>query len=190
MTEQEELPAPSNPLAVARRLLPDWQTEDGHLVCRRWRGSWMRWTGTCWKELDEAQMRASMYTRLEHAFYSAPGKDGQPEPRDWAPTKQKIGNLLDALGAITLLPTDTDAPAWIDREQAGEQDGSPIVACSNGLLRIRDRALLPHGPGFFNLVSVPFPYDPQATAPTWEWFLREIWPDDPDAIASLQEWFG
>ncbi|MBD0423502.1 NTP-binding protein [Streptomyces sp. TRM S81-3] len=190
MTGMEELPAPSNPLAVARRLLPDWQTEDGHLVCRRWRGSWMRWTGTCWRELDEAQIRAAMYTRLEHAVYSAPGKDGQPELRDWAPTKQKIGNLLDALGAITLLPTETDAPSWIDQNDGAQVDGSPIVACANGLLRIRDRALLPHGPGFFNLVSVPFAYDPAATAPTWLRFLGQIWPDASDAIAALQEWFG
>ncbi|MGV9624842.1 DNA primase family protein [Streptomyces tendae] len=190
-TEQgEELPPPSNPLAVARRLLPDWQTEDGQLVCRRWRASWMRWTGTCWREMDDAQIRAAMYTRLEHAVFQAPGKDGQPEARDWAPTKQKIGNLLDALGAITLLPTDTDAPAWIDDHDDTGQDHGPIVACDNGLLRIRDRALLPHGPGFFNLVSVPFAYDPHATAPTWERFLAQIWPDAPDAIAALQEWFG
>ncbi|MBT2415734.1 NTP-binding protein [Streptomyces sp. ISL-12] len=190
MTALEELPAPSNPLAVARRLLPDWQTEDGRLVCRRWRASWMRWTGTCWRELDEAQMRAAMYTRLEHAVYLTPGKDGQMEEHPWAPTKQKIGNLLDALGAITLLPTDTDAPAWIDDQGDTGQDHGPIVACENGLLRIRDRALLPHGPGFFNLVSVPFAYDPDATAPTWERFLSQIWPDAPDAIAALQEWFG
>ncbi|MFH8416079.1 DNA primase family protein [Streptomyces collinus] len=189
MTGTEELPAPSNPLAVARRLLPDWQTEDGRLVCRRWRGSWMHWTGSRWREMDEQQMRARMYTRLEHAVYSAPGKDGQPEQRDWAPTKQKIGNLLDALGAVTLLPTEVDAPAWIGPD-TGEADGSPIVACENGLLRIRDRALLPHGPEFFNLVSVPFPYNPQATAPAWEAFLRQIWPDDPESIAALQEWFG
>lgn len=189
MTGLEELPAPSNPLAVARRLLPDWQTEDGRLVCRRWRGSWMHWTGSRWREMDEQQMRARMYTRLEHAVYSAPGKDGQPEQRDWAPTKQKIGNLLDALGAVTLLPTEVDAPAWIG-PNTGEADGSPIVACENGLLRIRDRALLPHGPEFFNLVSVPFPYNPQATAPAWEAFLRQIWPEDPESIAALQEWFG
>jgi putative DNA primase/helicase len=187
--DPEELPAPSNPLAVARRLLPDWQTTDGHLTCRRWRGSWMHWTGTCWRELDEAQMRAHLYKRLEHATFTAPGKDG-PAQRDWAPTKQKISNLLDALGAITLLPTDTDAPAWIDGDRAAEHDGSPIVACENGLLRIRDRALLPHGPGFFNLVSVPFAYAPHATAPTWEKFLRQIWPNDPDAIEAIQEWFG
>ncbi|MBQ1089181.1 phage/plasmid primase, P4 family [Streptomyces sp. B93] len=186
----EELPAPSNPLAVARRLLPDWQTSDGRPIVRRWRGSWMRWTGTCWRELDEAQMRAALYTRLEHTTYSAPGKDGQPEQRDWAPTKQKISNLLDALGAITLLPTDTDAPAWINQGDDTVSDGGPIVACANGLLRIRDRALLPHTPEFFNLVSVPFPYDPAATAPTWERFLAQIWPDAPDAITALQEWFG
>jgi putative DNA primase/helicase len=71
-----------------------------------------------------------------------------------------------------------------------EQDNSPIVACENGLLRIRDRALLPHGPGFFNIVAVPFAYDPNASAPTWEHFLRQIWPDDPETINALQEWFG
>ncbi len=64
------------------------------------------------------------------------------------------------------------------------------MACENGLLRIQDRALLPHGPGFFNLGSVPFAYDPAAQAPTWERFLAQVWPDDADAIAALQEWFG
>ncbi|MFJ9905037.1 phage/plasmid primase, P4 family [Streptomyces sp. NPDC101152] len=190
-TETEQLPPPSNPLAVARRILPDWQTEDGQLMCRRWRGSWMHWTGTCWRELDEAQVRKAMYERLEHAVYYAPGKDGKPEERAWAPTKPKISNLLDALSSVTLLPTDLDAPAWLDADgDASERDDGPIVACENGLLRIRDRALLPHGPGFFNLVSVPFAYNPGATAPTWEDFLNKIWPDDPDAIQSLQEWFG
>ncbi|MCX5559935.1 phage/plasmid primase, P4 family [Streptomyces sp. NBC_00038] len=189
-TATEELPPPTNPLAVARRLLPDWQTEDGRLLYRRWRASWMRWTGSCWREAEEAQIRKAMYTRLEHAVYRAPGKDGQTEERDWAPTKQKIGNLLDALGSITLLPTDTDAPAWVDDQGDTGRDEGPIVACENGLLRIQDRALLPHGPEFFNIVAVPFAYDPDASAPTWHGFLAQVWPDDPDAVDALQEWFG
>ncbi|MFD6494009.1 phage/plasmid primase, P4 family [Streptomyces sp. NPDC060188] len=189
-TAIEELPLPTNPLAVARRLLPDWQTEDGRLVCRRWRASWMRWNGSSWREVDDAQVRKAMYERLEHAVYVQPNKKGEPEQHQWAPTKQKIGNLLDALGAITLLPTDTDVPAWIDDQGSTGQDEGPIVACENGLLRIQDRALLAHGPEFFNLVSVPFAYDPDASAPTWERFLAQLWPDDPDTIAALQEWFG
>ncbi|MFJ4005413.1 phage/plasmid primase, P4 family [Streptomyces sp. NPDC090023] len=191
-TDAEELPPPSNPLAVARRLLPDWQTEDGQLVCRRWRGSWMRWSGSHWREVDEAQVRKAMYERLEHSVYLVPVKDGKVEERDWAPTKQKISNLLDALGSITLLPTDMDAPAWFDSDGTGPDTTGwgPIVACENGLLRIRDRALLAHTPGFFNHVSVPFAYDPDATAPEWERFLAKLWPDAPDAINALQEWFG
>lgn len=189
MNDLEELPAPSNPMAVARRLLPDWQNENGQMLYRRWRGSWMSWTGTCWREMDDAQVRKAMYERLEHAVYRTPTKDGETEERDWAPTKPKISNLLDALGSITLLPTDTDAPSWVERDTADEDDG-PIVACTNGLLRIRDRALRPHTPDFFNLVSVPFAYDPNATAPTWESFLAQIWPDDPETIHALQEWFG
>ncbi|MBP2581846.1 putative DNA primase/helicase [Streptomyces sp. PvR006] len=190
MTGTEELPSPSNPMAVARNLVPAWHTEDGQLRLRRWRGSWMRWNGTCWREYDEQQMRAGLYKRLEHATFCAGlDKNGLPEVRVWAPTKTKISNLLDALSAITFLPTDTDAPAWIDGE-SGKHDSSPIVACRNGLLRIRDRKLLPHSPSFFNLVSVPYDYDPDATAPAWEAFLNGIWPDDPESIAAVQEWFG
>ncbi|MEU5953532.1 phage/plasmid primase, P4 family [Streptomyces sp. NPDC047525] len=185
----EELPAPSNPMAVARRILPDWQNDDGALLYRRWRASWMRWNGTSWREIDDAQIRKGMYTRLEHATYQGGSdRDGNPEMHDWAPTKTKISNLLDALGAIILLPTETNAPTWMDEHE--RPDDGPIVACENGLLRIRDRELLPHSPGFFNLVSVPFSYAPDAIAPTWEGFLRQIWPDNPEPITALQEWFG
>ncbi|MFE2730905.1 phage/plasmid primase, P4 family [Streptomyces sp. NPDC059349] len=186
----EELPAPSNPMAVARRILPDWQNEDGQMVCRRWRGSWMRWSRTHWREIDEEQIRKDMYERLEHAVFLVSGKGEQMEAREWAPTKPKISNLLDALGSITLLPTDVDAPAWLDGTGADTAGWGPIVACTNGLLRIRDRQLLPHTPDFFNHVSVPFAYDPNASAPEWDRFLADIWAEAPDAIAALQEWFG
>ncbi|MFD9724260.1 phage/plasmid primase, P4 family [Streptomyces sp. NPDC059072] len=190
MSLAKELPAPSHPMAVARRILPSWEDEQRRLLCRRWRGSWKRWTGTCWRELEEQQLRAVLYKKLEHATYTAgTDKDGVPEVKDWAPTRTKLSNLLDALAAITLLPSEVNAPSWIDREEAAA-DLSPIVACQNGLLRIRDRALLPHTPEFFNLVSVPFAYDRDATAPAWKRFLAQLWPDDPSAIQALQEWFG
>jgi putative DNA primase/helicase len=50
---------------------------------------------------------------------------------------------------------------------------------------------LEHTPAFFNVTSVPFPYEPAAGTPErWLAFLEELWPDDPDSIAALQEWFG
>ncbi|MBC3993514.1 hypothetical protein H8N00_32520, partial [Streptomyces sp. AC563] len=92
-----------------------------------------------------------------------------------------------------------DAPAWISapteelapHTAAPSQDGTgPVVACANGLLRVADRTLTELTPEFFNLVSVPFDYQPDATAPAWETFLQRAWPDDQASIDALQEWFG
>lgn len=70
-------------------------------------------------------------------------------------------------------------------------DARAIVACANGLLAVRTRDLYALTPAFFNRVSVPFDYAPDAEAPKeWLAFLANLWPDDPEAIDTLQEWFG
>jgi len=77
-----ELPHPSNPMAVARELEPAWRNENGILTLRHWRGTWMSWRGCCWKELDDAEVRASLYKRLEHATYvyvTPKGRGGDQE---------------------------------------------------------------------------------------------------------------
>jgi putative DNA primase/helicase len=104
----------------------------------------------------------------------------------WAPNRRKVGDLLEALGAVCLLADDTDQPGWLDRRAAG-----PAVATENGLLDIESRELMPHSPLYFNMTSVPFAYEPAAPEPRrWLGFLAELWPDDVAAIDALQEWFG
>ena len=118
--ETEELPAPSNPMAVARRLLPDWQNENGAAgvpALARFVDALDR---HLLAEMDEAADAQGHVQAAGARHLQRPAKDGQPEIRDWAPTKQKISNLLDALGAITLLPTDTDAPSWVDAGRRGQ----------------------------------------------------------------------
>lgn len=185
---EEEFPAPSNPMAVARRLMPAWQI-DGHRTLRHWRGSWMRWHGTHWTEVEDQGIRSKAYRRLEHATYLYVNAKGDSSTKLWAPSKRKVADLLDALSAITHLNADVDAPAWIDG--AHDDTGGPIVACTNGLLRVADRRLLDLNPRFFNLVSVPFDYHPDAAEPKrWLEFLDQLWPEDPDTIEALQEFFG
>ncbi|MFF4363685.1 phage/plasmid primase, P4 family [Streptomyces sp. NPDC001604] len=198
MNHDIPIPAPTNPMAVARHLAPQWEHQ-GILTLRHWRGTWMCWDYSHWRELDSQEIRASLYKQLEHEVYDHVTPKGELEQRPWAPTIRKVADLMQAIAAVTHLAPTIDAPAWIDtptdalhRPTAPLADGvgSPIVACTNGLLRVADRTLTELTPGFFNLVSVPFDYDPDATAPTWEAFLRQVWPDDPASIAALQEWFG
>jgi putative DNA primase/helicase len=189
LAEPLHLPAPANPMAVARALLPAWQAHSTFTL-RHWRGAWMRWCGPHWDEDDAAAMRADLYPRVEHATYTTIDRNGQDKTVDWAPTSAKVANLMEAMAAIVHLPADTEPPTWLAAPDR-EHEQRTIVACQNGLLDVTIRALHPLTPVFFNRVSVPFDYDPQAPAPTrWLSFLNSIWPEDPEAVQALQEWFG
>ncbi|MFM9595798.1 phage/plasmid primase, P4 family [Streptomyces scabiei] len=179
-------PPPSNPMAVARVLLPSWTDDQDRPTLLYWRGQWMEWQGPHWRELDASEVRSVAYKELEHATFEFETPRGGIEVKDWAPTKKKIADLMEAMSAIRLLSPAVDAPAWQD----GTEQRTPIVACTNGLLDVTTRELRPLTPEFFNLVSVPFDYVPGAKCPTWLAFLRKAWPDDVESIRAVQEWFG
>jgi putative DNA primase/helicase len=135
-----------------------------------------------WMELEDRSIRGATYEFTETASF-----EGKAGTEAWLPNRSKIANLLEALQAVTHLSETIDQPSWI--EDIGSDE--PIVACSNGLLALRSRLLLPHDPRFFNQTSVPFAYQREGS-PTerWQVFLHELWPDDPASIAALQEFFG
>jgi putative DNA primase/helicase len=185
--ETDLLPAPADPMAVARRILPFW-TSAGHRTLRNWRGVWMRWEQTHWAEVDDKEIRSAVYQRVERATYIHMTAKG-PETRKWAPTKRKVADLMEATAMIVLLPATVDAPAWLTAAPGTPQ--GPMVACANGLLHVGTRELHPLDPQFFNLVSVPFACDQAAPEPKrWLKFLESAWPDDAASIEVLQEFFG
>lgn len=184
-----ELPPPSEPMAVARMLVQAVYKHGGRLVLRRYRGRWWQWVTTCWREIDEAKVRERCYAYTEHATWTSITKKG-PKVVPWAPTRHKMLDLLDALGAITRLDELTHPPEWVIEGDPVPAAAEQIISVRNGLLHVHGRTLHHHTPGLFNLVSVPFDYRPDAVAPGWLAFLGELWPDSPDSIAALQEFFG
>jgi putative DNA primase/helicase len=180
------LPAPTEPMKVGRVLAGErYQLEDGTPTLRRWRGGWWEWRRSHWAEVEQPAVRAAAYGFTEHAFYERQTSKGAVvEP--WSPNQRKIADLLEALAAIVHLPEDTAQPGWIDHKY-----DDAIVACANGLLDVERRELLAHTPKFFNVTSVPFDFDPEASAPLrWLAFLSELWGDDEESVAALQEFFG
>jgi putative DNA primase/helicase len=200
-------PSPNNPMGVARQLLKDW-THDGLTTLLHWRGSWMEWQFTHWVEIEEGAIRSKMYGRLEKAVYLvAPKPDKKTdkkteEPAEktlgdlladlaapWLPNRRKVGDVMEALKGCVHLGESIDTPSWV--RGAHLKPANELVACTNGLLHVGTRELLKLTPAYFNRVSVPFNYDPDAPPPTeWLAFLNALWPNDPDMIKVLQEWFG
>lgn len=189
------LPAPSDPMAVSRDLVAEYEAGEG-LTMRWWRGGWMRHRGASWAEDEDTVVRKWIYQHLEHASYwhTPPSTKNDPMPapelRPWQPNRRKVSDVLDTLTAITHLPEDVDPPSWLAHPNP-PAPADRIVACKNGLLDVGTRELHPLTPRFFNRVAVPFDYDPKVGKPErWLTFLRQLWPEDVDAIAAVQEFFG
>jgi putative DNA primase/helicase len=183
-TPPQVLAPPSAPMQVAREFVQHCCLHEGApdaLILRCWHGGWWAWRTTHWVEIENRAVRSLLYAFTEHALYPT-GKALAP----WDPTRKKIGDLLEALSAITLLSDEIEQPCWIDGRSTGT-----VVAVSNGLLDITSRNLYEHTPLYFNQTSVPFAYDPAAPKPTkFLSFLDELWPDEAAAIDLLGEWFG
>lgn len=194
MSAANTIPGPSEPMAVARYLLRESKIDDC-LTLRSWRGGWMRWESSHWTEIEERELRSDVYRKLEQAKYR---DDSGPTPttKAWKPNRHKVADVMAAYAAVTHLPESVDSPSWLVRSgprgpQPAEYRADEIVACTNGLLHVGTRQLLPLTPRYFNRVAVPFDYDPDPPEPgRWLSFLKELWPDDSDSIAALQEFFG
>jgi putative DNA primase/helicase len=196
---EQIFPSPGNPMGVARQLLKDW-THNGLTTLLHWRGSWMQWEVTHWVEIEEDSIRAKVYARLEKAVYLASLKpkkkteeETEPTLRDvafpWLPNRRKVGDVMEAMKGCVHLTESVDTPSWLRAPHA--HPANEIVACTNGLLHVGTRELLALTPAYFNRVSVPFNYDPEASPPPqWLAFLNALWPTDTDSIKALQKWFG
>ena len=185
---QFDAPAPYAPMDVAHRIYRPFRT-DGARTLLSWRGGWMRWHTTHWSELDAAQLRSHVYRSMSRATYEHVTANGV-ETRSWNPDRRKVANVMEAMDALAHFPSDIDPPSWV-AHSAAETEASQMVSCANGLFDLPNRGLVDHTPSLFNLVSVPFDYDPEAAQPTvWLEFLASLWPDDPASIMLLQEYFG
>jgi putative DNA primase/helicase len=165
-----ELPPPSEPLAVARELVAVNGAPGAW-----WRGDLYEWRGTHWTPIEDSAVERWVWLATEHAkYWGADGKGGL-ELKKWSPNPRKVSDVVRALSRALI-----------------QRNGEPVraLAFANGVLELDGRQLLPHSRERFNLHSLPFAYDPAATAPRWRGFLGEVLPGDEQAQDFLAEWFG
>jgi putative DNA primase/helicase len=172
-------PSPEDPRPVAQRIVTMADVKGQPL--RYWNGLWFFWNGTYYQQITTESIRDNLYQILGDAAYI--GAKG--DPLRWKPNQSKLNGVIDAARGLVKVPEDAEAPCWSDGHD--EQ----VIPCKNGLLRLRDRTLLPHTADYFNLMAMPFDFDESAPPPTrWLQFLKEVFPDDHESVAALQEWFG
>jgi len=182
------LPAGS-PVECAREFLDNkFRAPDGTICLHHYRGSFYRWVGTHYAEIDTKEVRSQLYGFLAAALTS---RDATFQP--FNPTPSKVNAIMDALEMGVLSSREKNVPFWLGPSQGISTAG--LIACRNGAVNIENRTLLSHDPGLFQVNCLPFDYDAAAPTypPMWQRFLRQLWPGDEDgkrARLTLGEMFG
>lgn len=156
-----------------------------------YRGAFYQWTGTHYREYPDEELEHDLYEFLNGAL--ALSKRGEVAP--FNPTKNKVLEIVHALRLGSLISRDWNTPCWLGAPKY--RPAANLVACRNGILNLKTRELLPHGPLFFTTNCLPLDYDANAPEPKrWLQFLEEIWPADKsgnydvEAEETLQEIAG
>jgi putative DNA primase/helicase len=193
---------PANPLRSARHFMAATSiNKDGLRTMHRHRGAFWWWAGNHYRLVDEEMIKAEIWTFLEKMRRMT---DFGPAP--FKPTRARVGDILEALGAICQLDKDINPPAWLTPNHAGRPAANELFACGNGLLHLPTGTLYPRTPDYFNLAASDVVYDPNAPEPVqWLAFLNQLFerlppdqdsmmtdepPVDEQSIELLQEWFG
>lgn len=181
-----QLPSPKQPAKVAERLRLVWSHRPTKLArFRRYRATWLVWTGTQYRELTEEEFAGRLWGVLKNAFY-VDDSNGFLMMQEFNPTTSKVREVTAGLKSELMLSDLTTTNSWIGTDPGH----GTVVPAKNGLVRLSDRTVMDHTPQYFNLTSVPFDYDAAAECPNWLAFLAEQWGEDPESTQLLQEFFG
>jgi hypothetical protein len=168
------------------------------------RQEFRRWDGRAYRMLDDKEVKAELTASIKDAFdrhnlkqlaaWRANGCEGN-QPTAPQVTTKAVGNAMQALTGMALLPWSVESPAWLFGEKEDWAAGD-VLACKNALLHLPslvagvEHRMAPT-PLFFSPNALDYDFAPDALAPVnWLAFLHDLWPKDPQAIEALQEWFG
>ena len=176
------------PMEHARHYLETVHTCEEGTKLVHYSGDYFVHKGTHYEEIEEATVRSQLYMFLD----KCKKQDRKGNLLPFSPTPASVTGALDATKALIHLPNhaNTKPPVWLEAYADNKPEAHKLISLANGLFHLEESVLLPHSLGFFTQNSLPFEYDPNATCPTWEKFLQDVWGHDVESIEALQEMFG
>ena len=178
------------------RWLRDYIRKAGRDIRYTNEAGFMLLTDGVWKRdtLDEtrafAQEAASDMVKRAQAWLEAASDEGDEDAEKDAMKRLKYakryGNAIPMDSALKQLKALRDVAA-----QYEDFDTNPdLLAFRNGVVNLRTGELMPHSATFMLTHRLDFDYRPEASAPRWEKFLEEVFPNHPELPAYLQRLVG
>ena len=139
---------------------------------------WFVWDGQRWFRDASAAYRAAKETARRIRFEAAAQQESEQSTKlaGWARQSEGRARLeaMIALAAVGEIADDVGLRVGVD-----ELDRHPhLLNCANGTINLKTGRLQPHRREDFLTHLIDVPYDPKATAPRWQKFLREVFQGD------------
>ena len=157
---------------------------DETLTLRRHNEEWLAWNGRHYAAATDADLKVDIRRFMaRHVLVTG--------DRLLFPNTHLVNEAHAALEAVCNVPADTELPIMLPGPQARPiTSPATVIAFTNGLYDIDTGTLHEHTPAWFSRNALEYPYDPAATCPMWDEFIKEASQTELDWIDALQMWFG
>jgi putative DNA primase/helicase len=169
--------------------------------CSEWK-SWLWWNGSRWVidpdriKIEPLIIRSTR--KLKFAAQTLLKSIATIEDKDTRDSMEKVLRHIishavgfEARGAFTGMLGF--APALGEVIEANQLDAHPMLLnCKNGVVDLASGKLIPHADtrGYLLTKMAPVKFDPAASCPRWERFLREVFDDDTALVEYIQRAIG
>ena len=181
------------PRTIADRFLRDTYRMAGRWSIRYWRGTWFEFQVCRYREIDAEIIRHKLYEWAHDKYVMVTRPNGEQGLERVDATRHWVTNVEDAMRSITVAYNE-DCPTWLD----GREDNTEYIVFQNGLMNL-DKYLAGEdfssymqapNPDYFNMLALPFSFDPDAVAPKWKSFTFSSLGDETGKSRLLQEYLG
>lgn len=104
--------------------------------------------------------------------------------------RTRVMRSMEKPGTVKSIADFAGRCAPIEAELADFAEPAHLLGVRNGILDLQNMTLMPFDPAVLITRRVPWAYDPEATCPRWETFLREVFGDDPAVQEYIQRLVG
>jgi len=193
-----EKPWESEPPPVSERRKAGWPCTDmgnsermasryGPLIrfCRPWK-KWLVWSGQRWDQDETGRIEVMAKSTMRAVYEEAAGAGDSAEREmyaKWAVKCESAQRITSMLRLVWSEPRIPILPAVLDRDPW-------LFNCPNGTIDLRKGEMRPHDRSDLITRMSPVEFDPLATCPVWDEFLRRIFAGDLELISYIQRLCG